>query len=49
VAPGRYALDIELSSFFGISGDVPIVVFVTGGPYTYSTRVEDQAPVIGIL
>lgn len=49
VAPGRYYMELELNPLLTVSGDVPVVLWVTGGSYRYSTRLEDLAPVMSLL
>jgi uncharacterized protein (TIGR03437 family) len=48
LTPGRYQLDVQIPSTLDGAGDVPIVVTVTTGGTTFSSRAEDTAPRITI-
>lgn len=47
--PGFHSIDVQLPADLAGSGDVPIIVIVTLGTQTFTSRVEDTAPHILIL
>lgn len=47
--PGFYQVDVTLPAALDGAGDVPVVVTVTVGGQTFSSRLEDTAPRIFIL
>jgi uncharacterized protein (TIGR03437 family) len=47
--PGFYQIDVTLPSALEGAGDVPVVVSVTIGGQTFTSRLEDTAPRIFIL
>ena len=49
VEPGVYTVDFELPATVAGFGDQPIVVTVTGGGGTYTSRLDDTAPRVSIL
>ena len=49
VEPGVYTVDIELPPTLAGFGDQPIVVTVTGGGGTFTSRLDDTAPRVSIL
>ena len=49
VEPGVYTVDFELPKTLAGAGDQPIIVSVTGGGVTFSSRLDDTAPRIRIL
>jgi len=49
VEPGVYYVDFELPSSLEFAGDQPIVVTITAGSTTFTSRLDDTAPRISIL
>jgi hypothetical protein len=49
VEPGVYTIDFRLPGALNMAGDQPIVVSVTVGGTTFSSRLDDTAPRISIL
>ncbi|HEX6124656.1 MAG TPA: hypothetical protein VFZ23_04720, partial [Pyrinomonadaceae bacterium] len=49
VEPGVYTVDFRLPAALNMAGDQPIVVSVTAGGTTFSSRLDDTAPRIFIL
>ena len=49
VEPGVYTFDFRLPGALNMAGDQPIVVSVTVGGTTFSSRLDDTAPRISIL
>jgi uncharacterized protein (TIGR03437 family) len=47
--PGFYSIDVQLQSDMAGAGDVPVVVTVTIGGQSFTSRLEDTAPHILIL
>jgi uncharacterized protein (TIGR03437 family) len=47
--PGFYQIDVQLPTSLAGAGDVPIVVSVTAGGQTFTSRLEDTAPRILIF
>jgi hypothetical protein len=47
--PGVYTVDFELPATLAGVGDQPIVVTVTSGSATFTSRLDDTAPRIRIL
>jgi uncharacterized protein (TIGR03437 family) len=47
--PGFYQIDVTLPAALDGAGDVPVVVTVTAGTATFTSRLEDTAPRIFIL
>jgi hypothetical protein len=47
--PGVYSIDFTLPASYQGAGDVPIIVSVTIGGVTYSSRLDDTAPRFRIL
>ena len=49
VEPGVYTVDFQLPGALNMAGDQPIIVTVTAGGTTFSSRLDDTAPRISIL
>jgi hypothetical protein len=49
VEPGVYTFDFRLPAALNMAGDQPIVVSVTVGTTTFTSRLDDTAPRISIL
>ncbi len=49
VEPGIYTIDFQLPPELNMAGDVPIIVTVTGGGLTFTSRLDDTAPRLRIL
>jgi uncharacterized protein (TIGR03437 family) len=49
VEPGVYTIDFQLPQSLSGAGDQPIVVTVTSGTTTFTSRLDDTAPRISIL
>jgi Tol biopolymer transport system component/cell division septation protein DedD len=49
VEPGVYTIDFQLPAALAGAGDQPIIVFVTLGGVTFSSRLDDTAPRLFIL
>ena len=49
VEPGVYTIDFQLPQSLAGAGDQPIVVTVTSGTTTFTSRLDDTAPRISIL
>lgn len=47
--PGVYSIDFTLPSTLDKAGDVPIIVTITGGSQTFTSRLDDTAPRLFIL
>jgi uncharacterized protein (TIGR03437 family) len=47
--PGFYQIDVQIPPELRGAGDVPIVVTITAGGFTFTSRLEDTAPHIFIL
>jgi uncharacterized protein (TIGR03437 family) len=47
--PGFQSIDVQLPADLAGAGDVPVIVIITTGGSTFSSRVEDTAPHISIL
>jgi putative intracellular protease/amidase len=49
VEPGVYAVDFTLPATLNRAGDQPVIVSVTIGGVTYTSRLDDTAPRTSIL
>ncbi|HSK74396.1 MAG TPA: hypothetical protein VK892_22035, partial [Pyrinomonadaceae bacterium] len=47
--PGVYSIDFTLPSGLNNAGDVPIIVTITVGTQTFTSRLDDTAPRLFIL
>jgi uncharacterized protein (TIGR03437 family) len=47
--PGFYRIDVQLPATLAGAGDVPVVVTITAGGTTFTSRLDDTAPRIFIL
>jgi hypothetical protein len=47
--PGVYSIDFALPSTLNNAGDVPIIVTITAGTVTFTSRLDDTAPRLFIL